>query len=509
MYWRVVKYAEPGMTENTSSDTAALEIAPYLSFRWNGRAFRAKAGDTIAAALWRNGILQVGVSRKRHRPLGLSGAYLQGVLVQVNGIPHVRADERAVAEGMDVVRQNAWPSASFDLLNALRWLPASWTRGGFEQTMWFPSGTRRFGVWEKLLGFIAGEVHIDATSQRRRAPVPGERIDCDVVVVGAGPAGVLAANEARRVSSTVVLVTRGRGACETASAFGVAPPPVDSGVTLLTSHQVTGIYRAGHVVLATPLDPGKGATVIVCRRLVLAQGKRSCPPLVPGQDLPGVLDAHSAISLARMLRGEFGASVVVGTGKEELVANTLRRHGVRVVASGPVRDLERVAGSHRVRAVLLHGRRVSCQVLVHAGPWRTDPALQFQACATGTLRLAEHGLPRQVELVGAAAEADEPYRVGSLESAAGVAVCPCMDVTVGELLAAANCGQDHPEELKRRTSCGMGPCQGFPCWEAMEAVLQQVTGTAGLSGRPAHRPPRRGVTVDQAAGLEGLLELDP
>jgi sarcosine oxidase, subunit alpha len=497
------------MPENTASDAAALEIAPYVTFRWNGRVLRAKSGDTIAAALWRNGVLRLGVSRKRHRPLGLSGAYLQGVLVQVNGVPHVRADERIVADGMDVVRQNAWPNARFDLLSAFRWLPTSWVRGGFEQTMWFPSGTRRFGVWERLLSFIAGEVRIDATSQRKRAPVPGERIDCDVVVVGAGPAGVQAANEARRVGSTVVLVSRGRGACETASAFGVVHPPVDSGVTLLTSHQVTGIYRAGHVVLAAPLDPDKGATVIVSRRLVLAQGKRSCPPLVPGQDLPGVLDAHSAISLARMLGGALGATVVVGTGKEELAANTLRRYGVQVVASGPVSGLGRVEGSNRVGAVLLNGRRVSCRALVHAGPWRTDPALQFQACATGTLRLTENGLPEHVELVGAAAEADEPYTLGSLESSACVAVCPCMDVTVGDLLAAASSGQHHSEELKRRTSCGMGPCQGFPCWEAMGAVLQKATGTAGLPDRPTHRPPRRGVTVDQAAGLEGLLELDP
>jgi hypothetical protein len=63
--------------------------------------------------------------------------------------------------------------------------------------------------------------------------------------------------------------------------------------------------------------------------------------------------------------------------------------------------------------------------------------------------------------------------------------------------------------LKRQTSCGMGPCQGFPCWEAMDAVLQKALGRAGSSDRPAHRPPRRGITVDQAAGLEGLLELEP
>jgi NAD(P)H-nitrite reductase large subunit len=98
--------------------------------------------------------------------------------------------------------------------------------------------------------------------------------------------------------------------------------------------------------------------------------------------------------------------------------------------------------------------------------------------------------------------------MGPLQALSHVAICPCMDVTVGEVLAAADTAQCHAEELKRQTSCGMGPCQGFPCWEAMEAVLRKAKG-AGSSDRPAHRPPRRGITVDQAAALEGLLELEP
>ena len=481
-----------------------------MRFRWNGRLLRAEAGDTIAAALWRNGIRQLGVSRKLHRPLGLSGAYLQGVLVEVNGVPHVRADERLVTEGMNVVRQNAWPNARFDLLKVLRLLPASWVRGGFEHTMWFPSGTRRFGVWERLLSFIAGEVDIRPAAQLQTTRIGGLRLDCDVVVVGGGPAGVNAANEARRAGSTVVLVTRGSQHGETASALGIVLPPLDPEVTLLASHVVTGVYRAGHVVLAAPLDPGQSATILVCRRLVLAHGKRSCPPLVPGHDLPGVIDAHCAISLARTLGPALGATVIVGTGKRDDLANALRRHRVDIVACGAVSDLARVEGRNHVTAVLLNGQRVKCRTLVHAGPWRTDPALRFQACATGTLRLRDSVLTsKDVELIGSAAEADEPYELGPLELLSCVAICPCMDVTVGEVLEAADTAQCHAEELKRQTSCGMGPCQGFPCWEAMDAVLQKAQGRAGSSDRPAHRPPRRGITVDQAAGLEGLLELEP
>jgi glycine/D-amino acid oxidase-like deaminating enzyme len=58
-----------------------------IPFTWNGRTVLARSGDTIAAALWRRRVLALGVSRKRHRPLGISGAFLQGALVQVDGRP--------------------------------------------------------------------------------------------------------------------------------------------------------------------------------------------------------------------------------------------------------------------------------------------------------------------------------------------------------------------------------------------------------------------------------------
>lgn len=76
-----------------------------------------------------------------------------------------------------------------------------------------------------------------------------------------------------------------------------------------------------------------------------------------------------------------------------------------------------------------------------------------------------------------------------------------------EVLQRVSEGKSHIEELKRSTSCGMGPCQGFPCWELLRAVTATATGREAYD-RPTHRPPRRGLTVAQAAALDGLLELE-
>jgi sarcosine oxidase, subunit alpha len=83
-----------------------------------------------------------------------------------------------------------------------------------------------------------------------------------------------------------------------------------------------------------------------------------------------------------------------------------------------------------------------------------------------------------------------------------------MDATVGEILAHVRAGQCHVEVLKRATSCGMGPCQGFPCWELMRAVIKRAAPAAVVDDRPSQRPPRRALTVEQAAALDGILELE-
>jgi bacterioferritin-associated ferredoxin len=273
---------------------------------------------------------------------------------------------------------------------------------------------------------------------------------------------------------------------------------------VLAPYEAFGVYRQGRLVAAAPIDPSKPATVIETAELVLATGRRSVPPVVPGNDLPGVMEAPIALRLAR--RGiDLGRVVVLGTGAEATFAERLREYHHTIVAVGPIGDLERIAGRSAVTAVDI-GRRVACDTVAHAGPWIADPNLAFQAAADGKLRLAKGALPANVRVIGAAVLPDEPVHVSGLAGARHAAICPCMDVMGAEIMDLMAAGMTHVEELKRQTSSGMGPCQGFPCWEMMRTLMRKVSDGKFGDDRPSHRGPRRASTVAQAAGLDGLVE---
>jgi sarcosine oxidase, subunit alpha len=478
-----------------------------MVFSWNGRLLPARAGDTIAIALWRHGIAELGSSRRKHRPLGASGADVQGALVWVNGRPHVRADETLVEQGMDVRQQNVWPRASFNILGLIAFLPSRLVRSGFERSRWVPSGTRRFEWWERLLLFLAGEVSLSTDIAGDSVVPRGERWDGDVVVVGGGPEGRRQANAFASDGLRVCLVSRSCEPGSFAAAMGCSLPTLNPTIKLFKEYEASGVYREGTVVLAAPKAPHLPPALLLCKRLILCTGRRSTPPLVPRHDLPGVLEARLALQWAAALGTKLGPAVVVGTGAQDDVGRVLTANGVEIAALGSVADLSRIEGRRRVRAVTLKAANIRCRSLVHAGPWLTDPSLAFQAAGRGELRLVAGPTPERVTVAGSARLQSEPTPLGSLDSLMDVTVCSCMDVTVADVVAQIRKGETHIEVLKRVTACGMGPCQGFPCWHRLCAIVGAATG-ASSDDHPTYRPPRRGLTVAQAAAMDGLLELE-
>ena len=91
-----------------------------IGFRFDGRAFTGRDGDTIASALLANGVRIVGRSFKYHRPRGIFGAWteepnaLVDVTVAGRTTPNLRATTEQLVEGMVVKSVNASPTAEGD-----------------------------------------------------------------------------------------------------------------------------------------------------------------------------------------------------------------------------------------------------------------------------------------------------------------------------------------------------------------------------------------------------------
>ena len=183
-----------------------FERGERLRFQFNGRPVTAYEGETIAAALYADGIRIFSRSFKYHRPRGLYcfSGYCSHCLMRVDGVPNVRTCMELVRWGMKVESQNAWPSLKLDIAAFAGYLDFL-IRPGFQYRR-FIRQRRLYHIWERFLRRMAGVGKLADVG--KNLPPRTMQAEPEVVIAGGGIAGISAALHAAGTGAKVWLIEK-------------------------------------------------------------------------------------------------------------------------------------------------------------------------------------------------------------------------------------------------------------------------------------------------------------
>ncbi|GLK66973.1 sarcosine oxidase subunit alpha family protein [Hansschlegelia plantiphila] len=300
-----------------------IDRSKPIRFTFDGRMIDGFTGDTVASALLANGVHLVGRSFKYHRPRGIlsHGSDEPSALLSVDRgpgrvDPNNRASVVEARDGLKIVSQNRWPSLAFDVGAVNDLLSPVFVAGFYYKTFMWP---RSFWdkVYEPVIRAAAGlGVAPQVADPDRYA---NRHAHCDVLVVGAGPAGLAAALAAAETGKRVIVADEqaepggallhqpdalidGRGA-EAWRAAAIGELDARENVVLLPRTTVFGYYNHNHVAMVERVadhrsdapagTPRERLWQVRAAEVVLATGSHERPLVFADNDRPGVMLAES------------------------------------------------------------------------------------------------------------------------------------------------------------------------------------------------------------------------
>ncbi|ENN83876.1 sarcosine oxidase alpha subunit (plasmid) [Rhizobium freirei PRF 81] len=395
----------------------AIDRQKPLSFTFDGRQVSGFDGDSLASALLAEGVRTVGRSFKYHRPRGFWGAGAE----EPNGIadilgahhrPNVQMTTEPAGDGIVLRSINARPSAESDR-NAFMDKFASFIPAAFYyKTFMFPD----WHLFEPRIRAMAGLGALEPEAEGFSPTAPANAF-CDLLVIGAGPAGLTAALSAAEQGRHVILCDDQRlvggsllyrearidGQPGRDWAAKIVPRLEELGARVFVNTVAFGRYEHGMTGLAEHVGNGRAPRLwrVRATETILATGaiERGLP--FANNDRPGVMSAEAGLHYLIRYGVAAGRKVVVATnnGLAYETAAALSQAGIEVTVvdlrseSSPGRQdfrviqgqIDAVLGRRSVEAVqLASGERLAADVVLVSGGY--TPTVHLYCQAQGKLR---------------------------------------------------------------------------------------------------------------------------
>jgi heterotetrameric sarcosine oxidase alpha subunit len=454
------------MSPNRIEGGGAIDRNRPISFTFDGKVFAGYQGDTLASALLAAGVRLVGRSFKYHRPRGIltAGSEEPNALVELRTGARREANSRATVtelfEGLEARSQNRWPSLTFDLGAASSLFAPVFVAGFYYKTFMWPKA-----FWERMYEPAIRRVAGLGRASLQADPDTYEKAHafCDVLVIGAGPAGLAAALSAGRSGARVILcdedfLSGGRLNADAREIDGdggavwaqrthaeLASLPQ---VRLMMRTTVFGVYDGNtyaalervsdHVPIPPPHQPRQRFWKIIAKRTVLASGAIERPLVFSGNDRPGVMMAGAVrtylnrfnvtpgrrIALftccddgwktgVALARAQVDVAAIIDARSDvrpDLLAEAKRTHtpimlGAQVLHTQGARGVSALA----VRDARGRKLRIAADTLAMSGGWNPNTALSTHLGSR----------PRWSEVISAFVPGDLPPSMSVVGAAAG------------------------------------------------------------------------------------------
>ena len=303
-----------------SQNRLASHTGAVIDFTFNGKSYQGIAGDTLASALLANGVDVVGRSFKYSRPRGIfgHGAEEPNAIIQLGSgaatVPNLKATQVELYQGLEASSVNGWPSVNFDVMAIVGAFGRLMPPGFYYKTFMYPKK-----LWMTYEHFIRQAAGL-GTAPVEADPDTYDKLNqhCDVLVVGAGPAGLVAAREAARTGARVIIADEqsefgGSLLASQQTMDGVMAPrwvaslvaelAAYKNVQLLPRSTVFGYYdhnfltilerRTDHLGLSSAQGTRQRLHRVRAVQVVLATGAFERPLVFAHNDIPGVMLASS------------------------------------------------------------------------------------------------------------------------------------------------------------------------------------------------------------------------